>query len=151
MMAALVVQLGPSDIQTDMVPNDNSPIDANLIPSIELSPDASLYSPTGAFRFNFSEGIGRVQVITDDQLPHLVWTNIWSTNNSQDNGNRCYMQLDGHLVILKSDGIAVFTSAFTKSQFQPVGPFLRMQDDGNLVIYNNEGLAWWATNTNARE
>jgi hypothetical protein len=148
-MAAVVIPLGPNDIQTDMVPNANSPhISPGNQPSIPLFPNSALYSPTGAFRLFFGvDGVARVQVITDDQLPNLVWTDIWNSNTFDRGGFELDMQIDGNLVIYSGSG-PIF-STLPHGAFDLVNPFLRMQDDGNLVIYSNEGASW-STNTNAR-
>jgi hypothetical protein len=151
-MAILNIQLGLNDIQTDMVPKANGPhTSPGNQPSIQILPGHALYSPTGAFRFVFGaqgpDGVARVQVITDSQLPNLVWTDIWTTNTAEKGGFELDMQLDGNLVIYSGAGPIFSTLG---SGFQPVNPFLRMQDDGNLVIYDEHGQAFWSTRTNAR-
>jgi hypothetical protein len=139
------------DIQTDMVPKPDSPhVSPGNQPSIPLPPGAALYSPTGAFRFVFGahDGVARVQVIDDSQLPNFVWTDLWVTNNTAERGAfELDMQLDGNLVVYTGAG-PILLSVYPG--FRPINPFLRMQDDGNLVIYDQNGQAFWSTQTNAR-
>ncbi|GAA1635552.1 ricin-type beta-trefoil lectin domain protein [Actinoplanes couchii] len=67
---------------------------------------------------------------------------LWSTKTTA--GVRLINQVDGNLVLRKSDGVAIWSSnTHTK------GPStLRMQNDGNLVLYrNSDGAVTWSTAT----
>jgi hypothetical protein len=148
-MAVLVIPLGPGDIQTDMVPKPNDTLSPGDRASVFLPQNNALYSPTGAFRLFFGvDGVARVQVITDNQLPNLVWTDIWTSNTFDKGGEQLAMQIDGNLVIYSGSG-PIFSTLNPKG-FDLPSPYLRMQDDGNLVIYDGNGVPYWSTGTNAR-